>query len=96
MTIIKVFDGFFRMLEPVEKGNVMNPTNHFCTCKDISCRLHPSNHQQGCDPCIQKNLGADEIPSCFFNSVDPDVSNLKGFNTGDFVKHYLKHRDDKK
>jgi hypothetical protein len=74
----------------------MNPTKQFCTCNDTSCPLHPSNHKQGCDPCIGKNLEADEIPSCFFNSVHPDISDLKSFKTGDFVEHYLKHANDKK
>ena len=29
----------------------------------------PSNHSQGCDLCIQKELRKGEIPSCFFNLV---------------------------
>ena len=32
-------------------------------------RCHPSNHSQGCDLCIQKELRKGEIPSCFFNLV---------------------------
>lgn len=42
---------------------------HFCTCQNTACRCHPSNHSQGCDLCIQKELRKGEIPSCFFNLV---------------------------
>ena len=42
---------------------------HFCTCQNPACRCHPSNHSQGCDLCIQKELRKGEIPSCFFNLV---------------------------
>ena len=42
---------------------------HFCTCQNTACRCHPSNHDQGCDLCIQKELRKGEIPSCFFNLV---------------------------
>ena len=40
---------------------------HFCTCQNTACRCHPSNHSQGCDLCIQKELRKGEIPSCFFS-----------------------------
>ena len=42
---------------------------HFCTCQNTACRCHPSNHGQGGDLCIQKELRKGEIPSCFFNLV---------------------------
>ena len=42
----------------------------FCTCSDTSCPFHPTNHDQGCAPCIAKNLKEREIPSCFFHSID--------------------------
>ena len=44
----------------------------FCTCTDIDCPMHPSNHEKGCSPCIAKNLKKREIPSCFFNMVDSE------------------------
>lgn len=47
----------------------MNPS--FCTCRNVQCPLHPSRHDRGCTPCIQKNRKLREIPSCFFNLVDP-------------------------
>lgn len=42
----------------------------FCTCKDLNCPCHPSNHDQGCTLCILKNLREKEVPSCFFNDID--------------------------
>ena len=41
----------------------------FCTCTDLACPLHPSNHEKGCTPCSAKNLQDKEIPSCFFRAV---------------------------
>ena len=48
----------------------MSSTKEFCTCTDLKCPCHPSNHDKGCTPCILKNLREREIPSCFFNSID--------------------------
>lgn len=42
----------------------------FCTCTDTKCPYNPVNHDQGCTPCIAKNLREGEIPSCFFKSID--------------------------
>jgi len=50
----------------------------FCTCNEYSCPNHPSNHDKGCTPCIEKNLNAGEIPSCFFNIVDPERKTDRG------------------
>ena len=45
---------------------------HFCPCRNTACRCHPSNHDQGCSLCIEKELRKREIPSCFFDFViDP-------------------------
>lgn len=66
---------------------------HFCACKDTKCKLHPSNHNLGCDPCIKKNLKAGEIPSCFFHLIDDDISELKEFTIESFVKFYLKKNE---
>nr|WP_279288992.1 DUF6485 family protein [Anaerosolibacter carboniphilus] len=27
---------------------------HFCSCKDLNCKLNPHNHDYGCDPCVKK------------------------------------------
>lgn len=70
----------------------MKPSPHFCNCDDTGCPMHPANHSRGCDPCIEKNLKAGEIPSCFFKSVHRDLSSVKGFTIQDFVAFYLKHQ----
>lgn len=44
----------------------------YCTCTDHACPLHPSNHDKGCTPCVQKNLRDREIPSCFFRKVSDE------------------------
>ena len=45
----------------------MKNLSPFCTCTDLSCPLHPTNHERGCGPCIADNLKDREIPSCFFH-----------------------------
>jgi len=42
----------------------------FCTCNDVSCPYNPANHDEGCTPCIAKNLREREIPSCFYKVID--------------------------
>ncbi len=65
----------------------MHKTVEFCTCTDRECPFHPVNHDQGCTPCIAKNLKEGEISSCFFNSVDPMKTAERGrYSRGDFVR----------
>lgn len=45
-------------------------SNNICTCNNLACALHPSNHDKGCTPCIMKNLQTREMPSCFFNILE--------------------------
>lgn len=59
-----------------------------CTCKDTSCPFHPSNHGNGCTPCIRKNRGRDEIPSCFFRAVNPALDR-ETFYFEDFAEEVL-------
>lgn len=47
----------------------MKNLSPFCTCTDLKCPLHPTNHERGCAPCIANNLKSKEIPSCFFRTV---------------------------
>ena len=42
---------------------------HFCTCHVVACSKHPNNHNEGCDPCIEKNLELGEVPACFWLNV---------------------------
>ena len=69
----------------------MTNDKHFCNCPELSCKLHPSNHAQGCDPCIQKNLKAGEIPSCFFRMVHDDISQWNDFSVDGFAQFYAEH-----
>lgn len=60
----------------------------FCTCEDYKCPLNPKNHDNGCEPCIKKNLAKGEIPTCFFKMVCGDISGVKKFDVHGFVRHY--------
>ncbi|AGC68774.1 hypothetical protein Cst_c17940 [Thermoclostridium stercorarium subsp. stercorarium DSM 8532] len=73
----------------------MENKKHFCTCTDLSCKLHPNNHSKGCDPCVRKNLKDGEIPSCFFRLINNDISELKEFTIESFVDFYLKNKTNK-
>lgn len=56
----------------------------FCTCNDLECPNHPSNHNMGCTRCIAKNLALGEIPTCFFKKVDLNYSG-PGYFMQDFA-----------
>jgi len=64
---------------------------HFCTCKDLKCKLHPTNHDLGCDPCIKKNLKCGEIPSCFFRAIHDNLDGQDEFSYKAFSNFFLKH-----
>ena len=64
----------------------------FCTCRDLSCPFHPTNHDRGCAPCIAKNLNRKEIPSCFFHLVEKEHSG-DGYGFEDFAKSVLRGGD---
>ncbi|MEX1377821.1 MAG: DUF6485 family protein [Eubacteriales bacterium] len=68
--------------------------DNFCTCKDMDCKLNPCNHELGCTPCIQKNLKNGEMPSCFFNLVNDDLSDVHEFTIDSFVRFYIKNKKD--
>jgi hypothetical protein len=58
----------------------------FCTCTDHDCKLHPVNHDQGCTPCIAKNLKKSEMPSCFFHKVSNDTSDVPEYTIEGFLR----------
>jgi hypothetical protein len=63
----------------------------FCTCPDCGCPNNPANQPDGCTPCISKCLSENEIPSCFFRKIDPDMDRNQDYTfTGfaNFVKKY--------
>ncbi|GEM_PF-424883 len=57
----------------------------FCTCKDTACRFHPVNHDRGCTPCIENNLGKGEIPGCFINKAGLP-GKTEGYSIKDFAE----------
>ena len=60
-----------------------------CTCQDKACPLNPVNHDNGCTPCIAKNLELGEIPSCLFLKAGlPRRS--EGYTFEEFAKALLK------
>ena len=56
----------------------------FCSCTDTGCPFHPTNHEQGCTPCIAKNLKEKEIPTCFFKDVGGEKP-TEGWHYEDFA-----------
>ena len=64
------------------------PSSPFCTCGNLNCPLHPTKHDQGCAPCIQKNLRLREVPNCFFNLLDHSEGR-SGDSLEDFAKLVL-------
>lgn len=51
-----------------------------------------SIYSGGCDLCIKKNLNAREIPGCFFNLVNDDLSNVKEFTIEGFVRFVIENK----
>lgn len=63
----------------------MTALSEFCSCNNLDCPLHPTRHDKGCAPCIQKNLRLKEIPNCFFDLLEGAES-----RTGDSFEHFAK------
>ncbi|MBX4270060.1 DUF6485 family protein [Clostridium estertheticum] len=70
----------------------MENQTHFCTCKNLNCKLNPHNQSKGCDLCIKKNLKSREIPSCFFKLVNDDTSKIKEFTIESFVDFFIQNK----
>ena len=71
----------------------MNNPSPFCTCRDLACPFHPTNHDRGCAPCIAKNLKMREIPSCFFHMAEKEHTG--GYTFEDFAKSVLRNGKDR-
>ncbi|MDR0794615.1 MAG: DUF6485 family protein [Tannerella sp.] len=67
---------------------------HFCNCPAVNCPQHPSNHNDGCDPCIVDNLKKKKMPACFFRAVKDDVSDVTDYSIKGFVEFYMKNKED--
>lgn len=65
--------------------STMNDLSRFCTCKNLACPLHPTRHDKGCAPCIQKNLKLREVPNCFFQLL-PGAEGRPGDSFEDFAR----------
>ena len=63
----------------------VSSVSEFCTCTNNGCSRHPSNHSEGCTPCIELNLYLKKIPICFFNLVDPEKTH-NGFDIEEFAR----------
>ena len=57
--------------------------------------LHPANHGQGCDLCIQKELRKGEIPSCFFNLVIRPGETVEDCTIQAFARRVLNREAEK-
>lgn len=67
-----------------------NPSSApFCTCDNFKCTLNPTNHDQGCNLCIKRNLRKQLIPRCFFLKVTNDVNDDTDFSFESFAKYVL-------
>ena len=64
----------------------------YCTCTHLKCPFHPTNHDKGCTPCIEKNLKLNEIPNCFFDKI-PGAENRLADHFEDFAHAVLKAKD---
>ena len=65
---------------------------HFCTCTVLQCPKHPNNSDNGCDPCIKKNLELGEIPSCFWHNITNGVEGKTDYSVENFTQFYLEHK----
>lgn len=65
----------------------------FCTCPVEQCPRHPSNHAEGCDPCIKDNLRKKKMPACMFKVVNEDVSEVRDYTIKGFVDFCLQNKE---
>ena len=83
---------FRELLQIFCNDMVMKNLSPFCTCKDLSCPNHPSNHDRGCSPCIAKNLHLGEIPNCFFDKAG--ISESTSFTIQVFAEAVLANQQN--
>jgi len=63
--------------------------------KTNTCPNNPVNHDYGCTPCIAKCLSENEIPSCFFRKIDPDMDRKQNYSFAGFAEFVKKHNENK-
>ena len=64
---------------------------HFCVCTDSDCSAHPQNHDEGCGPCIKKNLELGEIPACFWENIST-VTGTTDYSAENFARFVIEKR----
>ncbi len=72
----------------------MSNLSEFCTCKNLTCPLHPTKHDKGCAPCISKNLKLREMPNCFFNLVE-NAEQRSGGSFMDFAELVMENEKER-
>lgn len=68
-------------------------SKEFCSCTDLNCPNHPTNHAKGCNLCILKCLKLGEIPSCFFNDISKEKPENGDYSYKGFANFILKHNN---
>ena len=63
----------------------------FCTCPDHECKNNPINHENGCILCVAKCLEENEIPTCFFRKIEPDMSRKQDYTFQGFANFVRDH-----
>ncbi len=69
----------------------------FCTCADHECPFNPVNHDLGCTPCMEKNLLADEVPSCIWNKISTREERQQkdcNYTMADFAEWFMKKKGE--
>lgn len=59
----------------------------FCTCTNLKCKLHPTNHDKGCAPCLEHNVSINKMPRCFFAKLlsVKEAAELDSYSFEDFA-----------
>jgi len=49
------------------------------------------NHEEGCTPCVAKNLAEGCIPVCFYRKIDPDMDRKQDYSFKGFARFVEDH-----
>ena len=64
-------------------------SNTFCPCNDYACEFNPSNHDKGCNLCIEDSLKTKEIQKCFFKTVRENLDDVTDWSYETFAYFVL-------
>jgi hypothetical protein len=62
----------------------------FCSCPDHACPRNPVNHDKGCVLCVAKCLHENEIPTCFYRKIEPDMDRKQDYSFQGFARFVQK------